>query len=397
MRQSVSLTAGLRAMLDLAQRHTADLQRRLADEGVDIALITDPDSIAYFAGFWGYLGVEFGRPTILLVPRDGAPVVITPLMESEMVSAMTWVEDIRPWEDDGPNRWPAVLAAALGAGPAITLGVEAAKLPALIGDFLAGHGTETHRRDIAGVIADMRMVKSAEEIAIMRQAGQIAIAMMDAAKGAMAEGVPEYEIALAVIAGGTRKAAGFLTDKGWDAFVSPMIHNLQIMQSGGDTSMVHRRSNLRRLARRDPVYLCFCNMVAFKQYKLGFDREFFIGAVADEHARVYEATVAAQQAALDAIRPGVACEDVHAAANEVYRGHGFAPGYRTGRAIGVSYLEEPEIKSGDQTVLRAGMTFAVDGGITIPGEFGGRVGDSIVVTEDGHEVLTPYPKELCVV
>ena len=138
-------------------------------------------------------------------------------------------------------------------------------------------------------------------------------------------------------------------------------------------------------------------MVNFKQYKLGFDREYFIGSVTDEQARVYETTVAAQMAALSAIRPGVAAKAVHEAANEVYEAAGFASGYRTGRGIGCSFLEQPEIKEGDTTVLSAGMTFAVDGGITIPREFGGRVGDSIVVTDGGFEYLTPYPKDLCVV
>ena len=384
-------------MLDLMRDRTAELQRRLRDEDVDLAVLADQDTIAYYAGFWGYLGVEFGRPTVLLVPADGDCTVITPLMESEMVADMTWVDDVQPWEDAGPNRWDAVLAAAIERSGARRIGWEPLKTAPLVAALFDEMPRRAAFVDVSHVVGDMRVIKSPEEIEIMRQAGQVAVAMVEGGKAALGEGVPEYEVALAVIAGGTRKAASFLTDAGWESFISPTVHNLQVLQSGHDTSKVHRRSNVRRLAKGDPVYMCFCGMVNFKQYKLGFDREFFIGAVADEHARVYEATVAAQQAALDAIRPGVACEDVHAAANEVYRGHGFAPGYRTGRAIGVSYLEEPEIKSGDQTVLRAGMTFAVDGGITIPGEFGGRVGDSIVVTEDGHEVLTPYPKELCVV
>ena len=63
----------------------------------------------------------------------------------------------------------------------------------------------------------------------MGQAGEIAGAMMQAAEGALHEGAPEYEAALAAINAGTRKAAGFLTNKGWEAFISPMIHNLQVM------------------------------------------------------------------------------------------------------------------------------------------------------------------------
>lgn len=82
-------------MLDQARQRTAEFQNLLTDAGVDIAVLTDESSIAYLAGFWGYLCIEFGRPTFLIVRGDAAPIVITPAMESEMVSAMTWVEDIR--------------------------------------------------------------------------------------------------------------------------------------------------------------------------------------------------------------------------------------------------------------------------------------------------------------
>ena len=383
-------------MMDLTRGHTAGLQRRMAEAGIDLALLTDPDSIAYFGGFWGYLGIEFGRPTFMLVPKDAPPTVITPLMEQEMVAAMTWVEDVRPWEDAGETTWPAVLESVLGAGKAKVIGVEDAKVPPAVARLLAETGSADRQVDIAGIVGGMRMVKSPEEIEIMRRAGRVAVAMVEGAKSAIAEDAPEYEVALAVMAGGTRAAAGFLTDRGWDAFVSPMIHNLQIIQSGRHTAMVHRRASVRRLERGDPVYLCFCNMASFKQYKLGFDRQFFVGSVTDDQARLYETTVAAQQAALATLRAGVTAETVHFAAEEVYRTAGFAPGYRTGRAIGVSYLEQPELKAGDKTVLRPGMTFAVDGGITVPETFGARIGDSVVVTDEGFEYLTDYPRDLAV-
>jgi Xaa-Pro aminopeptidase len=173
-----------------------------------------------------------------------------------------------------------------------------------------------------------------------------------------------------------------------------MIHNLQILQTGPDLAMVHRRPTIRRIVNGDPVYMCFCPFTLFKQIKLGFDREYFVAKVSDEHARIYEITLKAQAAALEMIRPGVRAEEVHFASLEVYQSEGFGICYRTGRGVGHSYLERPEFKEGDRTILQAGMTFAVDGGITIEGEFGARVGDSIVVTDDGFEYLTPYPKEL---
>ena len=383
-------------MLEQARQRTAEFQARLKEAGLDLAILTDESSIAYLAGFWGYLSVEFGRPTFLLIRPDTAPQVITPLMESEMVGAMTWVEYVTTWEDAGTNRWENVLASAIGANPG-KIWVERAALPPIVRNWFDDQmpGVELH--DIAALLGEMRMIKSPEEIEVMKQAGQIAGAMMHGAEGALGEGRPEYEAALAVIEAGTRTAAGFLTAKGWEAFISPMIHNLQIMQSGTDTSMVHRRASVKPLEKGDPVYFCFCNMAQFKQYKLGFDRMFFIKQVADEAAEVQQAAIDAQQAAIAAIRPGVTAESVAQAADEVYRERGYETGYRTGRSIGMAYLESPELKHGDKTVLQAGMTFAVDGGISVDGRLGGRIGDSIVVTATGSEYITEYPRKILTV
>ena len=383
-------------MLDQARQRTREFQSRLGDAGIDVAILTDESSIAYLAGFWGYLSVEFGRPTFLLIRPDADPRVITPLMESEMVGAMTWVENIATWEDAGTNRWENVLAAAIGANPG-KIGVELAALPPIVRNWFDDQMPGTRLHDVAPLLSEMRMIKSPEEIVVMKQAGEIAGAMMQAAENALGEGRPEYEAALAVINAGTRKAAGFLTDKGWESFISPMIHNLQIMQSGTDTSMVHRRASVKPLAKGDPVYFCFCNMAQFKQYKLGFDRMFFIKQVSDEAAEVQQAAIDAQQAAIAAIRPGVTAESVAQAADEVYRERGYETGYRTGRSIGMAYLESPELKHGDKTILQAGMTFAVDGGISVDGRLGGRIGDSIAVTAEGSEYITEFPRKILTV
>jgi Xaa-Pro aminopeptidase len=383
-------------MLEQARQRSAEFQTRLGDAGIDLAILTDESSIAYLAGFWGYLSVEFGRPTFLLLRPEGEPEVITPLMESEMVGAMTWVEKISTWEDSGANRWENVLARAIGDKPG-KVAVESAALPPIVRNWFDDSLPGLPLHNVAPLLGEMRMIKSPEEIVVMKQAGEIAGAMMQAAEDALGEGRPEYEAALAVINAGTRKAAGFLTAKGWEAFISPMIHNLQIMQSGTDTSMVHRRASVKQLQIGDPVYFCFCNMAQFKQYKLGFDRMFFIKEVSDEAAEVQQAAIDAQQAAIGVMRPGVTAESVAEAANEVYRERGFETGYRTGRSIGMAYLESPELKRGDKTVLQAGMTFAVDGGISVDGRLGGRIGDSVAVTAAGSEYITHYPRKIITV
>lgn len=380
-------------MLEEARKRTRVLQDRMREQGIELALFTDEASIAYLAGFWGYLSIEFGRPTFLLVRPDEEPIVVTPLMETEMVSKMTWITRISSWEDAGARRWENVLLEAIGAEPR-RMWVELQAIPAIVRNLLDRSLPNVALHDIASLLGEMRMIKSPLEIAVMKQAGEVAGAMMTAAHEALREEAPEYEAALAVMNAGTRKAAGFLTDKGWEAFVSPLIHNLQIMQSGRDTSMVHRRASVKKLKRGDPVYFCFCNMAQFKQYKLGFDRMFFVKEASAEAINVQQAAIDAQQAALKTVRAGVTAEAVALAANEAYRAAGYSTSYRTGRSIGVAYLEAPELKVGDKTILQAGMTFAVDGGISVDGKCGGRIGDSIVVTETGFDYLTEYPRKV---
>lgn len=376
------------------RKRVVQLQGRMTEEDIDLLLLTDPDSIYYVSGFWGYLGAGFGRPTMVLVPRSGPCTLITPRMEAEMARAMTWIQDIREWGDGVAGEWGAHLRALLAGHRSKTIGIERLQIPPMVLERLRSELLATTLADASEILADLRMIKSPEEIAVMRQAGRVAVAMAEAGAAAIGEGVPEYEVALAVIAGGTRKAAELFGADGPDRLLSPMIHNLQILQSGSETSMVHRRPTVRRIRRGEPVYLCFCGIATYKVFKLGFDREFFVGTVSDRQARVYEVALRAQAAALAAIRPGVTAEEVHAAAKAVYREAGFGVEYRTGRGIGYSFLEKPQLKDGDKTPLRPGMTLAVDGGVTIPGEFGARVGDSVVVTESGYEWLTDYPHDL---
>ena len=381
-------------MQDNSGKRVLEFQRRLVDEKIDMALIHDPDSIFYLAGFWGYLGMEFGRPTILIVPQSGSPTLVTPGMEAEMAGSMTWIKDIREWTDGIGGEWRALLENLLESSKYQTAGVENSKIHPTVFNWVKHKFSESNRKDISGILSDMRMVKSPEDIDTMRRAGQVAVTMCEAAVETIAEGVPEYEISLAALNAGTRRAAELIGTKNGPSHFSPMIHNLQVLQSGPNLSMVHGRPTLRRIEKGDPIYMCFCPFTLFKQIKLGFDREFFVGRVSDEHAKIYDIALKAQAEALAMIRPGVPAEDVHFASLEVYQSAGFGICYRTGRGVGYSYLEKPEFKDGDKTPLQAGMTFAVDGGITIPGKFGARVGDSIVVTEEGFEYLTPYPKDL---
>jgi len=116
-------------MQDKLGKRVLEFQRRIADEKISLALIHDPDNIFYLTGFWGYLGMEFGRPTILVVPQSGPPSLVTPGMEAEMAASMTWVEDIREWTDGIGGEWQTQLDDLFSRSKSKNVGVEPLKNP----------------------------------------------------------------------------------------------------------------------------------------------------------------------------------------------------------------------------------------------------------------------------
>jgi Xaa-Pro dipeptidase len=308
---------------------------------------------------------------------------------------MTNVSDIRTWVDGVDGEWPALLRALLEKERPRTVGAEMARMAGLVAAPIRDALPSAELVELAPILAEMRMIKDAQEIQAFRDGGQVALAMARAAEAKVAPGVPEFDLTLAAAEAGARKAAKLLARDGPDSLHTPQYGALPILQSGGDMCLANRRVTGRVLERGDPILYCFCEMATFKNYRTAFDREVFVGSATDEQACIYEAAIAAQAAAMAAIRPGVPAEDPHLAAEEVYRAAGFGASYRIGRSIGCSLVEAPELKRGDRTPLRAGMVLGIDGGILVPEmNFAARIGDTVLVTETGIEELTPYPREL---
>src|SRR5215472_1146625 len=244
-------------MSQIYQNRTRELQKRMEDKAVDVFISDDPDSVFCFSGFCGYVGMELGRPTILVIPRSGEPTLITPAMEAEMARAMTWVHDVKEWTDGVDGEWTTFIPNLLNGR--LKIMIEPFKSSQKVVDVVKST-RNAEFVDGTAVIAVMRMVKTPEEIAVMRQAGKVAVAMVEAGRSALREGVPEYEVALAMISAGTRKSAQFLSANEEDQYISPTIYNLQVMQSGHHTSMVHLRSTVKQIRKGDPVYFCFCGI-----------------------------------------------------------------------------------------------------------------------------------------
>lgn len=369
------------------------LRRRLGEAGLDAAIITDDDNVYYLTGYYDYLHMDFGRPTILVVPREGDSLLITPSMELDMAEAAARVDRIAPWNDGLGEEWRAALPQAVAGLSRV--GIEPDRMPPLVRAYIGKLLAKTKLGDVTPILADMRMIKTKEELTLARHAGQVAMAMIAAGRAAIGDGVPEFEVALATSQAGTRAAAKLLQAHYDDSAMSPNTHFLQIMASGAEITKPHHRASTRIMRRGEAVFLCFCGMTNFHRFKLGFDRTFWIGGIAEPaQAKIYEAAVASQAAALAALRPGVTAETVHAAYAEVIQGAGYDYPFRCGRATGYSYLEAPQLVFGDKTVLRPGMVLAVDGSISVAGVFRAQVGDSVIVTEDGYEQITHHPKAL---
>lgn len=372
--------------------HLQLLREKLAESGIDVALITDDDSVYYYTGYYDYLHMEFGRPTILVVPRDGESLLITPSIDLNTALQKARVDRVEAWNDGMGREWREHLPAQLQG--ASRIGIEPDKMPAPVRAYLDSQVAAERLEDVTAIIGSMRMIKSAAELEMARHAGMVANAMMEAGRAAIGAGVPEYEVALSTTQAGTHKAAALLRQHYEDDDMSPNMHFLQIMASGEDIIKTHHRASNRIMQRGEPVFLCFCGMTNFHKFKLGFDRTFWIGSIeSDEQAGIYQIALDSQAAALDALRPGVRAEEVHAAYAEVIQKAGYDYPFRCGRGTGFSFLEKPQLVFGDKTVLQPGMVLAVDGSVSSD-RFRAQVGDSFILTEDGVEPVTSHPKSL---
>jgi Xaa-Pro aminopeptidase len=367
-------------------------RQRLEKNDIDVALITDDDNVYYLTGYYDYLHMDFGRPTILVVLREGQSILITPSIDFNSAESLARVDRIVSWNDGVGNEWREELPKV--AMNAMKVAIEPNHIPPVVHSYLVELIEAEKLENASSLLSDMRMIKSDMELQLARHAGEVANAMMTAGRSAIGTGIAEFEVAIATSQAGTRMAAKLLNAHYTDEDMSPNTHFLQIMASGEAITKTHHRATTRIMKYGEPVFLCFCGMTNFHRFKLGFDRTFWIGEIKDKSQEVvYEIALASQEAALRALRPGVTAESVHAAYAEVIQEAGYDYPFRCGRATGFSYLEAPQLVTGDKTILQPGMVLAVDGSVSAD-NFRAQIGDSFIITQKGYEPLTDHPKKL---
>ena len=370
------------------------LRSKMNENDIELSIITDDDNLYYFTGYHDFLHMDFNRPTILLVPKDEQSILITPLLDVLLVPEDTPVDKIETWNDGIGEEWRECLPKIIGKYNKIFF--ERYKINATVSNYLAEIISGKIMGNITPIIDNIRMIKSDEELQIARHAGEVAMAMMDGAKSVIAPNVPEFEIALAQSEAGTRKAAELLKSHYPNSpNMSPNIHFLAAISSGKDLPKTHHRASTKLVKKGDPIFCCYCGSTNFHRFKLGFDRVFWVEEIQQkEQIKAFEVAVKSQKAALDVLGPGVTAEEVHAAYADTVQSEGYPyPTFRCGRGTGFSFLEEPQLVVGNKTVLQPGMVFAVDGGASAK-DFRSQVGDSFIITEDGHEQITHHSKAI---
>lgn len=359
-----------------------------------LAIITDPSHIYYLTGYHGALGIEWGRPEMFVLTAHGEACLIVPVMEEEMANRQTDVTAILPWTDGLDEEWRPHLKRYLKKYRKDKVCVDFMTIPRILWDYIGSYIPKDEISNISPALYEMRMIKDDKEIQVARHAGEVAVEMLNGAMKAAAPGMYEYEVSLAAKEAGTRHAAELMKKyyQEEEPFNYPGLDNVQIMASGEQTTMCHHRNSLKKLEKGDPLFICHCGTAQFKNFFVGFDRVLFVGEQNEEISKLLKDAEDAQQAALSQIKPGAVAEDVFNAYAETIESNGYPIPFRAGRSLGFSYNEDPQLEKGSKAVLQKGMTFAVDG--AADGEdYRTQVGDSILVTEDGFEYLTPFTKD----
>jgi Xaa-Pro aminopeptidase len=324
----------------------------------------------------------FERLTALVVPSAGEPTVVLPRMELAALreSAVADLDlTVRDWVDgDDPYR---LVADALGGGPVATAVTDS--MPALHLLPLA---------DVLGVVpvlgtavmAGLRMVKDPAEIDALRTAGAAIDRVHARVPQFLVPGRTEAEVAAditeAIVAEGHSEAA----------FV--------IVGSGPHGADPHHECSDRVLQTGDIVVVDIGGPVE-PGYNSDSTRTYSLGEPAPKIAEQYAVLQRAQAAAVASVRPGVTAEQVDAAARDVLADAGLAEYFvhRTGHGIGLSVHEEPYIVAGNDLPLAEGMAFSIEPGIYLPGQWGARIEDIVIVTADGALSVNNRPHDLTVV
>jgi creatinase len=372
------------------ERRLTGLRQIMAAEDLDAVVLTSYHNIKYYSDF---LFTYFGRSYALVVTPDDT-VTVTANIDAGMPWRRSYGENIvyTDWRRD--NYFHGLQEAIRRSGVAARrLGVEDDNLPVLQRQRIQDAFPDATLADVSQAAMRQRMVKSAEEIAVITHGARIGDLGGEAVRAAIREGVAEYEVALAGTEAMTHEIAR--------TFPHSEIRDTWVwFQSGINTDGAHNWSTTRTLQRGDILSLNCFPMTS--GYYTALERTLFLGEPDARSLELWNINVEVHRRGLELIRPGAVCKDIAAELNEIYVAHGLLPNrtFGYGHSFGVLshyYGREAglELREDIDTVLEPGMVVSMEPMITIPegepGAGGYREHDILVVGEDGAENITKFP------
>jgi Xaa-Pro dipeptidase len=348
----------------------------MRERGDGALLITAGSSLRYFTGItWG----ATERLVAMLLPLQGEPLLLAPSFEEGSLShelkvpvqALLWEEQENPQQ---------LIAEQLAERQVRQLALDPAA-SFLIHQRLLAAVDDCRIVDASAVVDGCRMCKSPAELALMKQATAMTLQVHRLAAGLMREGISTGEL---------RR----LIDQAHRALGADGGSTFCIVQFGQATAYPHGIPGEQYL-QCDQLVLIDTGC-ALQGYQSDITRTYIFGTPTDELARIWLLEQTAQQAAFEAVRPGVPCADIDAAARRVVAAAGLGPDYqlpgiphRTGHGCGMSIHEMPYLVRGDTTPLAPGMCCSNEPMIVVPDQFGVRLEDHFYVTDEGAEWFTP--------
>jgi creatinase len=367
-------------------RRQDGLRKILAELKLDAAILTSYHNICYFSDF---LYCYFGRRYAFVVTPQKA-VSVSAGIDAGQPWRRTFGDNITytDWRRD--NYFHALQQALPGVK---RLGIEFDHVNIELRKLLQDAFPEVEFVDIGSPTMWLRTIKSAEEIAFIKEGARTADIGGEAVRNAIREGVPEYEVALAGTQAMVRHIAKTFPH-------AELMDTWVWFQSGINTDGAHNPVTSRQVQKGDILSLNCFPMIS--GYYTALERTLFLDHASDEHLRIWEINCEVHRRGLELLKPGARCGDVAMELNDIYRSHGLL-GYRSfgyGHSFGVLshyYGREAgvELREDINTVLQPGMVVSMEPMVTLPegaaGAGGYREHDILVIGENSSENITKFP------
>ncbi len=354
---------------------------------------------AYILYYTGFAFIPTERPIALILNTAGEKVLLVPRLELEHAQGQARVDDVRAYTEYPDRLHPMeVLKVALDdLGVREPYAADTDGYPWIFGyrGPSLSELTGARPRPITGFVEEQMMIKSPVEIAMLKESAKWANLAHRLLQKYTHVGATETEVSL--------RASSEATLTMLDA-IGPVYRSHSLYWDGahaGYRGQIGRKAAIPHMLAANVTFqpgdvLVTGATAPVWGYHAELERTMIISPVSDEQRHFFQHMVALQDLALSLIRPGVRCSEVDRSVRAYYEEHGLLPYWRhhTGHAIGLRYHEGPFLDIGDDTVIQPGMVFTVEPGIYVPELGGFRHSDTVVVTEDGIEVITYYPRDI---